>query len=251
MSASKTLLAAFLGAALSVGASAGIANAESPASAAQKTTAEHDFARLSKDGARGFEELRLARIAIFNADPLTAQSWVDAATTAFERAKTDETVYMKAESELSVVPKLQKALTTNDKDAQKDAQPSTKKIAWLPVDTQMILGEDFTATPEKKAALEAANKSLAKGDKKEALEKLKLAEVDVSSIVALVPLDQTISDVKAADSLMAQRKYYEASVLLKNIGERARYLVVSETGVPKKDAGAAKNDADAPKKDAK
>jgi len=237
MSTSKALLAAFLGVALSVGAAAGVAKAETPASAALKTEADHDFGRLSKAGAQAFEELRRARLAIFNADPLTAQTWVDAATTALERAKTDETVYMKAESELSVLPRLKKALETSDKDAQ----PTSKKMAWLPVDTQMILGEDFVETPQKKAALEEANKSLAKGDKKEALEKLKLAEVDVSSIVAVVPLDQTISDVKEAGSLMEKRKYYEASVILKNIGERVRYLVVSETGVPKKDAGAKKD----------
>ena len=228
MSASKTLLTSFLVVALSAGASSGIVRAETPTSVTQK--AEHDFARLSKDGARAFEELHLARVAIFNADPLTAQAWVDAALATVERAKTDDTAYLKAESELSVMPG--KATETGDKTT-----PSTsQQQAWLPIDVQMILGEDFVATPAKKAAVEEANKSLAKGDKKGALEKLKLAEIDVSSIVALIPLDRTISDVKTANDLMQQKKYYEASVILKHIGDGVRYLAVSETGTPKKAA---------------
>jgi len=231
MSASKALSVALLGVALSVGASTGIARAETPSTATPTTEADRDFVRLSKDGAQAFEELHLARMAIFNADPQAAQAWVDAAKAAIERAQVDETIHMAAESELSTLAQIKKVSGAGDK---KDAPSASKK--WLPVDAQTVLGEDFTATPEKKAALEEANKSLAKGDKKGALEKLRLAKVDLSSIVALLPLDQTSADVKAADGLMTQGKYYEAGVLLKSIADSMRYVVVSETGKPAKAA---------------
>ena len=65
--------------------------------------------------------------------------------------------------------------------------------------------------------MQDANKSLAQGDKKGAMEKLKLAEIDTSVTLAVVPLQQTIDDVDQAKQLIDSGKYYEGSQKLRAV----------------------------------
>ena len=59
-----------------------------------------------------------------------------------------------------------------------------------------------------------ANKNLAQGDQKGALEKLKLAHVDVNFTMAVLPLNKTITDADQAATLINQGKYYDANASL-------------------------------------
>ena len=77
-----------------------------------------------------------------------------------------------------------------------------------------------------------ANKSLMKGDKKAALEKLKLADGDVNFVMAVLPLNKTTADVDQAATLIDQGKYYEANAVLKTAEDRMRFDVVDAVGVP-------------------
>ncbi|HAF1392061.1 TPA: YfdX family protein, partial [Salmonella enterica] len=54
------------------------------------------------------------------------------------------------------------------------------------------------------------------GDKKGAIEALKLAGVSVIENQELIPLQQTRKDVSTALSLMNEGKYYQAGLLLKS-----------------------------------
>ena len=115
----------------------------------------------------------------------------------------------------------------------KDADATTPK-KWLPVDADMSVDEDFTANPKKTAAVADANKSLAEGDKQGAMGKLKLAEVNMTYVMAVVPLDQTIADVHQAAQFVDSGKYYEASQMLRQVQDSTRYDVLDASGVPGK-----------------
>ena len=228
-----------------------------PVTAAQQA-ADKDVGKLSKDGAQAFRDLHLARIAIFDADPTLAKSLIGKAQAALAKAKTDEAVYTKAEADLRSPDKhaaMAKAADAKAADAKTadaktadaktadtktaDAKASTQPTAWLPVDGQLTLGEDFVATPTKAAAVATANKSLEKGDRKSAIDQLKLAGVDMNFVLAVVPLNQTTTDVDQAASLIGQGKYYEGNALLKKVEDGVRFDMVNVLGTPQKAAAPA------------
>ncbi|GJD29166.1 hypothetical protein PMNALOAF_0398 [Methylobacterium adhaesivum] len=212
---------------------------------AQKA-ADRDVGKLSKDGAQAFRDLHSARIAIFDAAPAQAKEEIAKAQEALTKAKTDEAVFVKAEADLkgsTVKPAHPAAAETADK-----AKPGTQPVAWLPIDGQLTLGEDFVATPAKTAAVTDANKSLEKGDRKSAVETLKLAGVDVNFTLAVVPLAQTTADVDQAATLIGQGKYYEANAVLKKAEDGVRFTMVDTVALPKKataNTSAAKTVSDA------
>ena len=115
----------------------------------------------------------------------------------------------------------------------------------MPVDAQLTLGDDFVATPEKASAVTEANKTLAQGNQKGAIEKLKLAHVDVNFTMAVLPLDKTIADVNQAATLIGQGKYYEANAALKSAQDGMRFDVIDAVALPQK-AKAATADTMAP-----
>jgi hypothetical protein len=218
----KGITAALLGTTLLAGAvyaqQTPSASAQAAASTAQQKEAARDLAKLSADGAIAFRALHLARVAIFDADPAAAKKLVADARAALAKAKTDSTAFQKAEADFKM-PKGMKA-------APAAGSASTQPVAWLPIDGQLTLDEDFVSTPAKAAAVADANKSLEKGNRAEAIEKLRVADVKVMFAMALAPLDKTMADVDQAAKLLDGGKYYEANAALKKVEEGVRYDVI-------------------------
>ena len=201
-----------------------------------QTSADKDFGKLSADGANALQEVKLARLAIFDGRIDEAKKFVNSADTAFTKAKTDETVFTKAEADLR--PPTSKAAPTEKRAAATPAdtkQPDQMKvpIAWLPVDGSITIDEDYTANPSKTAAIADANKSLKSGDRKGAMDKLKLADITVAVTLAVVPLEQTTSDVHQAAVLLDDGKYYEASQMLRHAQDGERFEAIGNLGTPK------------------
>jgi len=198
----------------------------------QQISADKDFGKLSADGATGFQDLAFARLAIYDGRIDDAKKSVTQAVAAFNKAKTDETVFNKAESALkppvgkdAVASKSTAA--AESADASKAAQTKTP-IAWLPVDGSIMIDEDYAAKPAKTAAVAEANKSLKGGDRKAALEKLKLADVQVVVVVAVLPVEQTINKLDQAATMINDGKYYEASQELRQVQASERFDVVDD-----------------------
>ena len=118
-------------------------------------------------------------------------------------------------------------------DAGKTAQLK-KPIAWLPVDGSIMIDEDFKASASKTAAVADANKSLKGGDRKGALEKLKLADMKVVVVVAVLPVEQTITQVNQAVTMINDGKYYEASQELRQVQASERFDMVDDVATPSK-----------------
>ena len=197
-----------------------------------------------------FMDLTLTRLAVFDGRIDAAQKFIDKAGRALSKAKTDETRFLKDEANLNAAKNTtsnsgstaptadqqnasnnnpqnppnnqqntannnqQNAANNNQQNASNNNQqnPSNKKmVEWLPVDVSITIDEDFTDSPEKKAALADANKSLSSGDRKGAIDKLKLSGVDIDVVVLAVPLNDTIAKVQQAANMLNDGKYYEAT----------------------------------------
>jgi len=206
---------------------------------------DKDVGRLSTDGAQALKDIQATRIALFNAQPDQAKALVQKARDELQKAAKDDTVFMKAASEMEA-PMKAEPVSTNAKADAKAAD--AKVIAWLPVDSQMSLGEAFQPTPEKIAAVTDASQHLKTDDRKGALEKLALADVDVQFATAVLPLDHTISDVNKAAELIDQGKYYEANAVLKDTTEHAMINVVDIYGQPYKAKATKTAEAQTPSK---
>jgi len=209
----------------------------------QQSAADKDLGKVSADGFRAFQDMTLTRLAIFDGRVDDAKKFVNDADTSLGKAKSDDAVFTKAEADL-------KPPASTAKPASKTIAPATnsvsgaapagenqadqmkKPIAWLPVDGAMTINEDYSSNPAKTAAVADANKSLKSGDRKGAMEKLKLADLNVDVALAVVPLEQTISSVQQATDLINSGKYYEASQLLRVAQDNQRLDGISISGIP-------------------
>ncbi len=116
---------------------------------------------------------------------------------------------------------------------RRNANLDTTRVAWLPVDGQMIVDENYVASPQKTAAIADANKSLERGDRKGATDKLKLAGINVDFTMAVVPLAKTTSDIDQAAMQIDDGKYYEANTTLLQAENGVRFDV-ADANVPMK-----------------
>jgi hypothetical protein len=111
------------------------------------------------------------------------------------------------------------------------SHPDSTPVAWLPVDGQMVLDENYVASPLKATAMADANTSLKQGNRKGAMDKLKLAGINVDFTMAIVPLAMTASDIDKAATLIGDGKYYEANSTLLHAENGVRFDI-ADTSVP-------------------
>lgn len=190
-----------------------------------QTAANHDYGKLSVQGANAIHDVRLARLAIFQGQINKAKTYTDDAEAAIAKAQTDDAVFVKAESELRP--------PSNMAHSSTGPTPSTNPIRWIPVDGSMTLGEDFVVTPEKSASVAKASEQLKKGQKEKAMEALKLANIDVNLVLKVAPLEKTRSGIREAALLMRAAKYYEANQALKGVEDGMRYDIETVQDAPK------------------
>jgi hypothetical protein len=249
----KSLAAALAATTLLAGAAVAADQAPSSRSAAtgqmssQMKSADTDADRLSGDGIAAYRDVHLARLAIFDAKPDQARMFVSHAQAALDKAKTDETAFTKAEADLKPPAGMGTAATMAGNDAGKTADaskdtskvaPSSEAVKWLPVDTQLVLADDFVVrNKEQQKSVDEANQHLKAGDRKGAMDRLKLAGIDVDFTMAVVPLDKSTQEVNHAAQLIQDGKYYEANAALKAVEDGVRFDVIDTTAVPGKAAG--------------
>ncbi len=227
-------------------------NADGQQLSPQQNAADHAFGKLSADGARAYQDIGLTRLAIFDGRIDDAKKAIGDADAGFAKAKSDESVFTKAEADLKMPPNQAHAPAPNPAPQASGAQASGAQsngaqasnaktpIAWLPVDGTVSVDEDYSVNPSKAAAVSDANKSLKAGDAQGAVAKLKLADINMGVTLAVVPLNQTISDVHQAVGMINDGKYYEASQLLRQVQNGERFDVASISGTPQPSASAQK-----------
>ena len=205
---------------------AGLVGAATPDKAAPPVAesskqSDKEFGKVSADGTSAFEDIHLARLAIFDGKTEEASKLVTDAQASLAKAKTDDTAFVKAESAL-------KAPSQTTPSTLANRQKGVTPIAWIPIASEIIVGDTFQATPDKAAAVVTARKHLAKGESAKALETIKLASIDVDYTLAVAPLDDTIAAVDAASKFIASKDYYDASQSLRTAEAGVRYDEVDD-----------------------
>jgi hypothetical protein len=193
-----------------------------PETASAKAT-DKDFGRLSRDGVSAFSDVQQARMAIFDGKVDEAAKLVADAKDSIEKAKSDDTVFMKAESAFH-------APANAPPHPQTEPEKASTPQAWIPIDGDVMLDETFQSTPEKAAAIVAARKNLQEGNGAKALQTIKLASVDVDYALALAPLESSIVEIDDANRLMTAHDYYGASQALRQAEDGLRYDEIDDVG---------------------
>jgi hypothetical protein len=209
--------------------SAVVQAAESP----QSVTS--DMGKLSSKGNQAFQQIELARLAIFNGHASEATRLVKEAQQSLKVAQTDDTAFVKAENNLKAPPTAA-AAPSGASSTTRSTEPTT----WLPVGADVTITDSLTQSPSKAKAIASANEHLKKGKREAALSALKVANINVAYTMELVPLKQTMTDINQAASLLAQNKYYEANQALKQVVDSVRYDWVDLDAIPQPSHAAAK-----------
>ncbi|QXX73544.1 YfdX family protein [Methylovirgula sp. HY1] len=237
----KALLAALAATTLLASSGVGAAASQAENQTMKQTPAEKDFSKLSDAGARAFQDLTLTRVAIFKGRVADAKKFASDADKQFDKAKSDESIFTEAEANLKFASSKSTAglKAAENQSYQGEEKPASSAdqmktpIAWLPVNGAITINEDYTADPIKKAAVAAANKSLKSGDRKGALDRLRLAGLNMDITLAVVPLKRTIKNVRHAAELINDGKYYEGSQVLRRVQDSERFDAIDISGIPK------------------
>ena len=150
----------------------------------QKTAAAE---RISEQGLYAMRDVQVARLALFHGDPEKAKELTNEASALLSDDSTEWAKFAKPGKK------------TNLNDDQ-----------YIVINASVGISESYVATPEKEAA-----KKMAKGDKKGAMEELRLAGVGVMENQYLMPLKQTRNALADAQKLLDKKQYYEANLALK------------------------------------
>lgn len=217
-----TALLASLPAAAQVSPGAGKPNAE-----AKTAPAAQAAAKFSDEGKSALRDIEAARLAIFSGDPKLAIEMITKAKTGVAKAELEAPSFMIKPSAMGV-------------GGAPTAKPETTKAEMVPVDGQLVLADDFVATPEKQTHIANANEHFKNGKHEEALKELRLADVEVMYDRLWLPLASTYKRLDQASKLMDEHKYYEANLALKGIGDSLTIETIVLTGAPKKAEAAKK-----------
>ena len=157
-------------------------------------TANQAIIKTVGEAYNGMREIHAARLAIFNGDIETATQFVN-----------------NAEKEFSVAEK-------SISDYQiKTKSPSDTNDAFIPFDMKIELSEGFVPSEDKQPHIVKANEHLKKGEQHQAIEVLRLANIEVTVSAALLPAKTSIKHIKDAVNLINDSKFYEANLALKAV----------------------------------
>ena len=161
--------------------------------------------KVSKDGFIGNAGRSEARLAIFNGEPKVAVEIMGKAKEALDTASKDESMFI---SDM-------KTLAGNKAAHGTTTSTATEATNWIPIDGQIALADTYVPTPEKKEHIAKANEHFKNGRAKEAVEELRLGEINVTYTRVLMPLTVTKKCLADAMQLATEHKYYEANLSLK------------------------------------
>lgn len=188
-----------------------------------------EMMRFSHHGHDAIVDIGAARIGLFDGHPKAAIQLMNSAQTAIDAAQRESSDFK--------MPQNPRGTHTAGGKKMNDSQISGG-ATMVPVDGRMSFGEEYVATPEKQSHIDKANQHLKNGETRQAIEELKLAGVDVSFTLVLMPIDTSRQELQQALSLAKQGKYYEANLQLKKIEDSLIITQESLISAPKNGRGA-------------
>lgn len=153
-----------------------------------------EYLNIAERGNEALQDVRMARLAIFQGVPEHAVKLVDSAAALIKEDSTDWSKYVYT-----------------------GKKPAANNDRYVVIDAAMGISENYIASPKKEAAIHEANEKLAKGDKSGAVQTLRLADIAVVKNIYLLPLAHSQKAIADARTLLDQHKYYEANLALKSV----------------------------------
>lgn len=198
--------------------SAFAADSKDPVVEATKAGTPHPKVQLSQDGYNVMRAIRATRVAIFNGDADSAKKFIELAKADLDKTKKDE------------------ERIEHKKSGENISQD------WIAIDGQVVVADNFVATPEKTKHIASGNQKIKEGKSQEAIQELKLAEVDVGFTRVLMPLAETEVHVDVAAEQIQSGAYYEANLALKAAEDGLNIETVMLLENPKSDTAAPSSD---------
>ncbi len=198
------------------------------AKATAKNGLTQDLTKVSHDGYSAIRAIHAARIAIFNGETKLANEMLDKAQKDLDAATKDAQTFAVD-------------LKSADREKKGNDKSASEKMDLIPIDGDLAIADTFVPSTEKKDHIDKANEHLKSGRSKEALEELRLGEIDVIYTRVLLPLESTKKRVADANAFAKDHKYYEANLALKAAEDGLIIDTVDLLGtpVPKHNASAA------------
>lgn len=164
---------------------------------------DKEMRAFSDAGHSAMEDIRDARLAIFEGEPKLALKMMESAKTALAQAQKDAPMFDMSAKKMG--------------SSQGNSNLPTDHVERVPVDGQITLADDYVLSADRQTHVNAANEHLKKGERAKALEELRLAAIDVNYtrvLMPIVPAENRLAEaIKSADD----GKYYEANLALKAI----------------------------------
>ncbi|VXC66671.1 YfdX protein [Burkholderia sp. 8Y] len=196
--------------------------------AALPQTVASDMGKVSGKGNEAFQQIELARLAIFNGHGAEAAKLVNAAQESLRAAQADNTAFTKAEKDLKLPP-----AASGGQHEQPGVAAASQDLVWLPIGADVTITDNLAQSPKKAKAVASANAHIKQGERDQALNALKVANINVAYTMELVPLKLVMADVDDAARLLGQHKYYEANDALKQAVASVRYDWLDLDAIPK------------------
>jgi len=181
----------------------------STSDAVAKATANansEDLMKTADEAHSAMREIRAARLAIFDGSGPSAKLFVQDAINNLEASK-----------------KLSRKIASKDAKAEED---------YIAFDMAIDIAEGFDVSSEKSEKIAEANKHIGKGDHKKAVETLKLADINVMTSAALIPVNSAIANLKNAERFITQGKFYDANLSLKAVEDSVLVQAFDVDGKP-------------------
>ena len=176
------------------------------------------FLRTVDEAYTAMRQVRAARLSIFNGETDTAKELVQAATKDMESAQSmlDEFSMPSGQSgDSSDSQQASSGSGSSGGDSGSGSSGSDQR--YLPIDLSVGVAEGYLIPQDRTSALAEANTAFLQGDRRTATRILRDASIDVIVQASMIPAQKSLDNLKQADELMGQQKFYEANVALKAI----------------------------------
>lgn len=158
-------------------------------------------------------------------EALTSVTRVHAARLAIFDDRIDEAKSLIAEARTALAAAEGSLLIADPEQAGADK-------TFLPFDMSMALTEGFTPTEKSRAALEQAAGLMQSQQRDEAVNVLRLAEIEINVQAALLPADQSMKRLDDATAALEKGEFHTANLALKEIEDSIILRTFSMDAVP-------------------
>ena len=202
------------------------------------------FLRTVDEAYTAMRQVRAARLSIFEGEIDTAKELVQAAIKDMESAQSmlDEFSMPSGQSSgqsggQSGDSSGSQQASSGGSDGGSDSGSGGSGQRYLPIDLSIGVAEGYLIPEDRTAALAQANAAFLRGDRRAATRILRGASIDVIVQASMIPAQKSLDNLKQADELMGQEKFYEANVALKAIEDSVTMRSFGLDSMPRQGRG--------------